>query len=521
VAHAPAGLSSRVRSAAALVSLKGALLLLLLPGLVIVLGMDIFISHHTLRRATDEAYDRALMGSVRAIEQGVGVENEQVRVNVPYVALEMFESTAHSSVYYNVQLLTPGKPPELLTGYDDLPQPPAALSPDTPHFYDALYHDDWVRVAVLRKPLYRPGLSQQVLIQVAETTETRQALRDAIWHNTFWRDLGVTVSAAALLWLAVAWALRPLARLHSEVASRRPDDLAPLDPRHVPREVRPLVEAINHHVRQHGAIADAQTRFLADAAHQLRTPLATLLIQAEYALREPDPARVRDSLRAVIEQLHRANRLTSQLLALGRAQHVERSEPTETFDLAECARQVMIDALPLARERQQDLGWDAPDEDGDPASRVAPPALTGHGNPAFIREALANLVHNAVAHTPRGGEITVSARRIEAGAETAPRSRARDAASAPLGQSAASTEPQSWTACDWALVTIDDNGPGIPEEQRARLFQRFERGQSATSGGSGLGLAIAREYAARYAGTIALDNRPEGGTRASLRLPIA
>jgi two-component system sensor histidine kinase TctE len=248
--------------------------------------------------------------------------------------------------------------------------------------------------------------------------------------------------------------------------------------------VRPLVEAINHHVHQHAAIADAQTRFLADAAHQLRTPLAVLLIQAEYALREPDVAKVRDSLAAVIEQLHRANRLTSQLLALGRAQHTERSEPVETFDLAECARQVMLDALPLARERQQDLGWSQPDTD-------AP--LEVVGNSAFIREALANLVHNALAHTPPGGEVTVSA------------------------QQADTMEPASR---EYALVTIDDNGPGIPADQRTRLFERFARGDTDTAG-SGLGLAIAREFTVRYGGTVTLDHRPGGGTRAALRLPLA
>ncbi len=341
-------------------SLKLTLLWLLLPGLIGVLAIDIVSAYQALRSATDRAYDRALLGSVRAIENGVTIERGQVQVNVPYVALSMFESTAQSSVYYRVAFEpAPGKAPEAaLTGYDDLPLPTARLENDTEFFYDALYHGEPVRVAAVAKPLYQPGLPARIVIQVAETIETRRALQQAVWRGTLLRDAALVVVSAALLWLGVTVALRPLNRLARSIAVRASDDLRPLDAADVPAEVRPLVQAINHHIQRYAELAEAQSQFLADASHQMRTPLAVLLTQAEYALRETDPARVRESLTAIIARLQSTNRLTSQLLALARARHAGQDAPAEVFDLGELARDVVVDALPLAREKQQDLGWD-------------------------------------------------------------------------------------------------------------------------------------------------------------------
>jgi two-component system sensor histidine kinase TctE len=409
----------------------------------------------------------------------------------------MFESTAQSNVYYRVAFESlPGKPAEAaLTGYDDLPLPKLRLENDTPLFYDATYHDEPVRVAAVAKPLYQPGLPARIVIQVAETIETRRALQQAVWRGTLLRDAALVAVSAALLWLGVTVALRPLNRLARSIAVRASDDLRPLDATDVPAEVRPLVNAINHHIHRYEELAEAQSQFLADASHQLRTPLAVLLTQAEYALRETDPTRVRESLSAIIARLQSTNRLTTQLLALARARHAGQDAPAETFDLGELARDVVVDALPLAREKQQDLGWD----DGGVA---VPLPVTGY--PAFLREALSNLVHNALRYTPAGGRITVRA----------------------------------MADGDHALVCVDDTGPGMTPDERAHAFQRFRRAHEGghrtgqpkdtryAAEGSGLGLAIARAYAARSGGHIELadgePNRHGGvGLSARIRVPLA
>jgi two-component system sensor histidine kinase TctE len=259
-----------------------------------------------------------------------------------------------------------------------------------------------------------------------------------------------------------------------------------------------------------------QSQFLADASHQLRTPLSILSIQAGYAVRETDPARMRESLHAIVAQLARTRRLSEQLLALAHAtteDEVAPAEPT-VVDLNAIAREVVLQYLPLARENDQDLGWvdargdsaaeriatagdDGEDTDGtDEASdEDDSPVLPVAANAAELHEVLANLVHNAIKYTPRGGNITVTVRR----------------------------------EASYALAEVCDSGPGIAPERRDSVFERFHRDPSVaavTTQGAGLGLTIARSYARRNGGEIELDNAdmPEspngGGLRAILRLPL-
>lgn len=310
-----------------------------------------------------------------------------------------------------------------------------------------------------------------------------QWLRQALW-----RDTRMLLVVALLLWLGVAWTLRPLERLRASLQARRPDDLQPLDASGVPQEVKPLVDAVNHHIDSHRRMLAEHAQFLADASHQLRTPLAILSIQAGYAVRETDPERMRESLDAIVVQLARTRRLSEQLLALAHATHEDDGTRLPTrVDLNAVARAVVLQYLPLAREKQQDLGWM-----GEPGETLDEPRpLSVHAEEAELHEALSNLVHNAIRYTPPGGTITVSVR--------------RDAQS--------------------AMAEVSDSGPGIAPERRAAVFERFQRDGTAaaqTTRGAGLGLAIARGYAQRNGGDIALmDNADAGGLRAILRLPLS
>ncbi|RYF35286.1 MAG: HAMP domain-containing histidine kinase [Comamonadaceae bacterium] len=326
---------------------------------------------------------------------------------------------------------------------------------------------------------------------MAETmTGTHGDLLNQWLRQALWRDVRTLLVVALLLWIGVAWMLRPLERLRASLEARRPGDLQPLDVRDVPQEVVPLVEAVNHHIEDHRRMLAEQSQFLADASHQLRTPLAILSIQAGYAVRESDPERMRESLHAIVAQLARTRRLSEQLLALAHATQEDdgSSRPTATVDLGAVARGVVLQYLPLAREHEQDLGWmDESESETESETPDDPAALPVQANEAELHEVLSNLVHNAIQYTPRGGTITVSVRR------DAPH----------------------------ALAEVCDSGPGIAPARRDAVFERFQRESRDAPKGAGLGLAIARGYARRNRGDIELHSAQDGGLRAILRLPLA
>jgi two-component system sensor histidine kinase TctE len=247
------------------------------------------------------------------------------------------------------------------------------------------------------------------------------------------------------------------------VQARSPDDLTRIAETDLPAEVRPLVDAVNQQMSRTQDLVTQQRQFLDDASHQLRTHLTTLQMQADYAKREEDPAQVRAALDALGTEIGRATRSAQQLLALGRSDTVA-VEPAE-FDLAALLREVAVDLLPLARAKRIDLGIHAP-----------APEFHAIADRGLLREALANLVANAITYTPAEGTITLFA--------------AGDAAG-------------------WSL-NVEDDGPGLSDEERAALGQRFRRGGRAGKGGFGLGLAIARSIAQRHRGELRLEAREAG-----------
>lgn len=476
-------------------SLRRQLLVLLVPALAAMMALDTWLTYGTLREAANTAYDRSLYGSVRAIDNAIGMAGETIQFAMPDAAMEMFESTAQTRVFYRVSLERDGAI-ETLTGYEALPLPagaPASLANNAPRFYDAVYRDEPVRIAALARPVYRPDARMRVIIQVAESSEPRAALIATVWRSALARDVLLILASAAILVGGITYVLRPLARVRDDVEARSPDDLAPLAFDTVPAEVRPLVDAVNRHVSRSAALGEAQAQFIADAAHQLRTPLAILKTQAEFARRQldagGDPAPAREAVGGIVTQLEQAVRLTNQLLALARVrQHAQPQDGADdmaggegdvaVIDAAAVAAQVALDYLPLARRKQQDFGWESPAGAGLPVRADA----------ALLREALANLVHNAIQYSPRGSRITLSAAR--AGAD--------------------------------ACLVVEDDGPGIPPEERDKVFARFYRRVGHGQPGSGLGLAISREMAARFGGAVTLGDAAQGrGLRAELRLPLA
>ncbi len=490
------------------------LLMLLLPAVLALLALDSWNDYRALHDVVQDAYDQALLEPVAALADGLGVGADgAIRLEPAFAVQSMFEATRALPKHLHVGLKPmSGAAPEdtagvSLLGVSDLPGIPAGREVGDPGGYlryDAVYRGYPVRI-VAQRLIKLDGRARpyEVLIQAAESTGQRDQAQAASLRQELLRDARMLVVVVLLVWVGVRFSLRPLERLRESVLTSPPGTLMPLDARQAPDEVTPLVEAINHHIASQRQMLATQAQFLADASHQLRTPLAIMLTQAAYALRETRAEPMREALAAIATQLQRSRRLSEQLLSLAHASQVEKVEghapPPGPVDLNGIARDVVLQYLPLAHEQNQDLGWvDARggDDATDPDEAMVAPVMA---HAEELHEVLSNLVHNAIKYTPRGGQITVAVR------------------------------------CDVQLCCVDvrDSGSGIAPERRESVFQRFQHpadhGSAATPGvmhGAGLGLAIARAYARHNHGDIMLADNPSptgavAGLSASLQLPRA
>ncbi|MDB5848878.1 MAG: histidine kinase [Rhodoferax sp.] len=555
--------------------IRARLLTLLIPGILGLLAVDSWNDYHALRGLVQDAYDRSLLESVHALQGGMVVGPDgTLRLNAPpYVVQAMREDASREHRVLHVGLTprepsalagTPTSPPhqmagamavppteKTLLGEPDLPRPPgsvaemlqmqqlaevaqaakvAKLKPVTAAqqaasvlaaspaltpaiWYDAFYNGRPVRIVALQSQLV-DGLGQSfdLLVQAAEGTGPRNLAQAASSEQALFRDARMVLVVVLLVWLGVTWSLQPLERLRKSVLQNKGRDLEPMDTSGVPHEVAPLVAAVNQHVASYRDLLDQQSQFLADASHQLRTPLAIMLTQAGVALREKDPAQIHDTLRAIVTQITRSRRLCEQLLSLAHASESAssgaQSSPADTPEVADLytvARDVVLQYLTLAHEKNQDLGWMdiEPAGAGDGPAAQAPHIQVQARGPE-LHEVLANLVHNAIVYTPPGGRITVLVK----------------------------------TVGNMALAEVRDDGPGIAKARRREVFERFRQvnaeAQNSGPRGAGLGLAIARAYARRNGGDIELadaevaaDTEAGGaatrhtGLRAILRLPLA
>ncbi|HXN56292.1 MAG TPA: sensor histidine kinase [Myxococcales bacterium] len=455
-------------------SLRYQLLLWLLIPLAGLCLVGATLARLTVRGAIDAAYDKSLHAAALAISEHLRMEGQRPQVDIPPVALEMLDTVDQDRVFYSVSYRSADGRSVFITGYDDLPRPPDAAAARGKAFYDADYRGDRIRVAALytAMPADPPLL---VVTQVAETVRGRTGLIQTILAQAMGQQLFLLVFGGVIVWIGVTRGLAPLRDLSNEVARRTASDLEPLPPHHAPEEVSPLIAAIDQLMsRVRDAIA-LQRRFIADASHQLRTPLAVLRTQAESALREQEPAAVREALAHLRDHSQATSHLASQLLSLARAEPAaELPVEAELVDLVSVAREACTALVPEALSRRVDLGF----EEEGPAPIRAQALL--------VRELIGNLVDNALRYAPRG-TITV-----------------RVARPGPA----------------FVSLVVEDDGPGIPPEERGRVFDRFYRIRGTQGDGAGLGLAIVREIARRHGGTVSLADGPGGkGLRVEVRFP--
>ena len=486
--------------------IRARLLTLLLPAIIGLLALDSWNDRHAMKELVEDAWDRPMLDSVIAVRSSlVPGADGALQLSAPFLKHAIPGDPGAQSRYLFVSLTPRGTSAsrpgatgqvQILLGEPDLPEPPQASPAEatgadlpTPVWYDGNYRGERVRIVALRSMVIDgQGRAFNALIQAAEGTSPRvQALQEA-QEQAVLRDVRMVLVVILLVWLGVTWSLRPLDRLRRRVLDSKGQTLTPLQTHDVPHEVAPLVEAVNEHVVSHRDVLEQQSRFLADASHQLRTPLAIMMAQAGVALREKDPEQLRETLRAMVTQITRSKRLCEQLLSLAHAGDARApAGAQEQVDLDAVSRDVMLQYLALAHEKDQDLGLAS--GQGDELSPQPRAAVCVNASGAELHEVLSNLVHNAIVHTPRGGQITVTVQ-------------AQD------GQ---------------VIAQVQDNGPGIALARRAEVFERFRQAgeRAGNAQGAGLGLAIARAYARRNGGDITLeDAQPEGGLRAILRMPL-
>ena len=449
-------------------SLRGELmrwLLLPLAGLVV---LNAYSVYRYALEAADVAYDRTLLASARALAERVALVDGRASVDLSYAALDIFENDTPSRMYWCVT----GIDGAFVSGYDDFPRLPATVPrsetyPALVHFYTGDYHGTTLRIAALYQPLLDETTRGMVLIQVGETMEARRALTQRMLVASVWPQLALVAAVALLMAFAVRRGLAPLRRLAEDVAARSPTDLAPYNPEMVHKEVRPLVLAMNRSLARLSTVIESQRRFIADAAHQLRTPLTLLRTQAEVGLRESRPDELREALAAIHATVERTSHTTNRLLSLARIGHVA-VENFIALDLDVITREVCLERGPDAIRRGIDFAYEG----------GAVPAVLG--DRLLLHELVTNLVENAIRYTPESGTVLV---RLSANENN-------------------------------VQLRVEDTGPGIAEADRVRAFDPFVRLRNASSGGvagSGLGLTIVRDIAVAHGVLITLETSGLGG----------
>lgn len=467
-------------------SLFGEILDWMLTPLLLLWPISLALTWLVAQGIAGRPFDRALEYNVQVLADLVTVTQERAQFNLPQPAREILRADDADLVYYQVL----GGRGEHLSGERDLPLPP---EDERPAVGEVRLRDDEmrgleVRVAYTWVRLGAPG-AQPALVQVAETREKRSVLATEIIKGVMLPQFVILPLAVLLVWLALVRGIKPLNQLEERIRQRRPDDLSPLDDKAVPLEVAPLVSSVNDLLTRLKDSIATQKRFLADAAHQLKTPLAGLRMQADLAQREGGSAEeLKQSLKQIGRSSVRATHTVNQLLALARAEASGAAIARQPCDLARLTMEVVRDSVPRALEKKVDLGYDG--------AETGAPGVVLPGNPTLIKELVRNLLDNAINYTPstddRPGVVTA---RVLAD---------------PFG--------------GVLVLQVEDSGPGIPEAERELVFQPFYRSLGTDADGSGLGLPIVLEIARQHDAQVSLEDAHPGqvppGVRVSVRFTV-
>ncbi len=465
------------------------LLWLLIPQLVVWMAGGV-ASYRLASGYVNQAIDASLLQASRALARQLKPIGNGLLIDFPKAAQDILEADPSDRLLYTVS----SPPGQFILGNQSLPLPDGfeRLALGEPHFYNgnastppgALGAPQPLRIAALRLSLgevSNPSESAPVmLVQVARSSANREELAQRILVDMLLPMSALVLLLTLLVWVGIRAGLAPLHRLRRQVEGRAPTDLAPLQLASAPRELWSLASALNSLLAAVQSNVSTQKRFIGDAAHQLRTPLAGLKSQTEIALQSVSDPALQARLQRVHESATRSAHLVNQLLTLARAEPESlMAQDRQRFDLQRMARLLTAEWVPRALRQGMDLGMDE-------AVDVQTPPIWVEGNALLIREALSNLIDNALHYAGEGAQVTVQVQ-------------------ARAGQ---------------ALLRVSDSGPGIAAADRARVMERFVRGTDSGTG-CGLGLAIVREIIERHHGQVVLGDAQPQGLCVTLSLPLA
>ena len=442
------------------------LLWLLLPLTVYVLAAG-YMAREGAQRTASLIQDNALLASARVMAGDVNWDDSFLHADISPSAIEILSSPYGDRVFFRIRVIDG----PAIAGTSDLEQ---VEPPSSPGWYDTEIDGQPVRAVSIIRPMYDSGESKRILVSVGRTELERDALATELWRPQLQHFAEIIAIAIVLVCVGLTFELRHLMALTNDVRDRAPNELVPLRSEHLQSELRPIVDAINQCIARIERQTAMQRRFIAHAAHQLRTPLTLLGAQLQYARRHDDLATVKETLSA----MHKSNgalvSLTNQLLLLAQAETADYSHfEGERVDLREVATTVIEELALLAQRRGIEL-----------AAQLADDAIV-LGNARLLSVLVFNLIDNAIRYTPASGHVTLLIERRE----------------------------------KTIVLAVTDDGPGIPVDVRDRVFEPFFRASGEE--GSGLGLAIVREIVRAHRASISLDDGPGGkGLAAEVRFSL-
>ncbi len=448
-------------------SLRRTLLAWLVPPLLLISVLGSFAAFQYSHSAAIQAFDQSLVNAAIGLGGRVRMHGGTATIDLPVAADQIVRTDQYDEIYYLIR----DPYGEMLAGDAELPPPPDSNPKEFAVIYDSFFRGKPVRVAAVRAACGE----LECAIMVGETMINRTQTRNRILASTFVPEVTLLIAVLLFVWIGVRRGIEPLARLSDDIRARSPTDLRPIDSISVPSEVHPIVTELNSLFARVNASTASQKRFTANAAHQLRTPLAILQTHIELAMLQPASAELKGLLQHAHSATARATRLTHQLLTLARA------EPSGQYFLGHAhvnlrvvAEGLADDLVHRAMKRNVDLGFELE-------------SATTSGDPFMLSEALSNVVLNAIEYVDEGGHVTV----------------------------------RSGVAAAGAFIEVDDNGPGIPFAERDRVLERFYRIPNTPGVGSGLGLAIVVEIVQLHGGTLALlDGESGRGCRVRMTFPV-